>query len=225
MPSKLVEIVPPSHRQGHCILFAVIRWPDFGRPRRGRMSASGYKQTCGEVPQGVRLYEASYVKAAWVYGSSRVSFLFGLCPLSGSRESLAKPPSLAAANLRAKVPWANVFVLPAKRHPPCDSVDPEISGSKRGCFRELGPARPSQRHSLQQRRVPVERRELRPISLCGGTPFAPGPAAHIRIHPRNVGARDGGADSEYHLVTVPRRNEKRTHGNALSLSREARIHA
>ncbi len=30
MPSKFVEIVLPSHRQGNCIPSAAIRWPDFG---------------------------------------------------------------------------------------------------------------------------------------------------------------------------------------------------
>ncbi len=37
MPSKFVEIVPLSHRQGYCIPFAAIRWHDFGnRPALGR---------------------------------------------------------------------------------------------------------------------------------------------------------------------------------------------
>ena len=37
MPSKFVEIVLPFPRQGNCILFAAIRWPDFGdRPALGR---------------------------------------------------------------------------------------------------------------------------------------------------------------------------------------------
>ena len=37
MPSKFVEIVPLSHRQGSCIPFAAIRWHDFGnRPALGR---------------------------------------------------------------------------------------------------------------------------------------------------------------------------------------------
>ena len=37
MPSKFVEIVPLSHRQGNCIPDAAIRWHDFGnRPALGR---------------------------------------------------------------------------------------------------------------------------------------------------------------------------------------------
>ena len=37
MTSKIVEILPLSHRQGNCILFAAARWHDFGnRPARGR---------------------------------------------------------------------------------------------------------------------------------------------------------------------------------------------
>ena len=37
MPSKFVEIVPLSHRQGNCIPYAAIRWHDFGnRPALGR---------------------------------------------------------------------------------------------------------------------------------------------------------------------------------------------
>ncbi len=30
MPSKFVEIVPSSNRQGNCIPFAAIQWHDFG---------------------------------------------------------------------------------------------------------------------------------------------------------------------------------------------------
>ena len=37
IPSKFVEIVPLSHRQGNCIPYAAIRWHDFGnRPALGR---------------------------------------------------------------------------------------------------------------------------------------------------------------------------------------------
>ena len=37
IPSKFVEIVPLSHRQGNCIPDAAIRWHDFGnRPALGR---------------------------------------------------------------------------------------------------------------------------------------------------------------------------------------------
>ena len=37
MPSKFVEFVPLSHRQGNCIPYAAIRWHDFGnRPALGR---------------------------------------------------------------------------------------------------------------------------------------------------------------------------------------------
>ena len=37
MPSKFVEFVPLSHRQGKCIPYAAIRWHDFGnRPALGR---------------------------------------------------------------------------------------------------------------------------------------------------------------------------------------------
>ena len=37
IPSKFVEIVPLSHRQGNCIPYAAIRWHDFGnRPAFGR---------------------------------------------------------------------------------------------------------------------------------------------------------------------------------------------
>ena len=37
IPSKFVEFVPLSHRQGNCIPYAAIRWHDFGnRPALGR---------------------------------------------------------------------------------------------------------------------------------------------------------------------------------------------
>ena len=37
IPSKFMEFVPLSHRQGNCIPYAAIRWHDFGnRPALGR---------------------------------------------------------------------------------------------------------------------------------------------------------------------------------------------
>jgi hypothetical protein len=149
--SKFVEIVPPSHHQGNCIPFAVIRWHDFSnRPALGRpfghfsrhldtslLSHSPRRRFPRPTPE--RVFVAIHRSAAEF-------------PETGSR---AQRPPLAGSMTRQSTPrthWKSA-ALPWRTPISDIGTGDRVSNSASRCGKELlvtrKAARPRQRFSCE----------------------------------------------------------------------------
>ena len=123
MTPKFVEIIPPFHRQGNCIPSAAIRWHDFGRLRRRRMTACGYKRRFKPAPERDRSGPVSRRSVpagspSFLGVRERLDFRMSPSTVGGSFQSLSMQSGAAARCIRhfGEAESEPVFLLIVDRH-------------------------------------------------------------------------------------------------------------